>query len=111
MLMALGTGLASSETDPVSPTSLVLWGISGSSFLPVAVLLIVVTATRKRTWGVTLGLVIIAAGILSAAGWFIDAGGEMPGTTWGNIIVITVVVVPVIVGSILIWQADRLGST
>lgn len=111
MMMALGTGLASSEDDPVSRTSQILWGISGVSFLPIAALLIVATATRKRIWGVMLGLVIIAAGILAAIGWFIDAKGEMPGTTWGDVIVIAVVVVPLIVGSILIWRANSLGPT
>lgn len=108
MMMALGTGLASSEDEPVSRVSQALWGISGISFLPIAVLLIVATATRKRIFGVILGLLIIVAGILAAVGWFVNADGDMPGTTWGNVIVIAVVVVPLIVGSILIWRADSL---
>ena len=110
LLMALGTGLGSSEDEPVSRVSQAIWGVSGLSFLPVAVLLIVVTATRKKRFGMLLGLLIMVAGLLAAIGWFINAEGEMPGNTTGNILVIAVIVVPLLVGSLLIWRADRLGA-
>lgn len=108
MMMALGSGLGSSPDDPVPQASMALWGISGLSFLPCMVLVILVIGTQKRSVARTLGLTVIIAGILAAVGWFINSGGEMPATSVGDAIVIAVVVVPLIMGAIMIWRSSRL---
>lgn len=110
MMMALGSGLASSPDEPVPQASMALWGISGLSFLPCMVLVILVIGTHKRSIAMTLGLTVIVAGILAAVGWFIKSGGEMPGTPAGDAIVIAVVAVPLIAGAIMIWRSSALKA-
>lgn len=108
MMMALGSGLGSTPNEPVPQASMALWGISGLSFLPCMVLVIMVIGTQKRSIGRALGLTVIAAGILAALGWFINSGGEMPGTSGGDAIVVAVVVVPLIMGATMIWRSSAL---
>lgn len=112
MIMAMGAGAALGfETDSSTPqAAMALWGISGLSFLPCMVLVIVVAGTHKRSVAVALGLTVIIAGMLTAAGWFIKSGGSMPGTTAGDAIVISVVVVPLIAGAIMIWRSSTLRA-
>lgn len=110
MMMALGSGLGSDPSDPVPRESMALWGISGLSFLPCMVLVILVVATHKRSIALTLALTVIIAGILAAVGWFINSGGEMPGSSAGDAIVIAVVVVPLIAGAIMIWRSSALRA-
>lgn len=110
MMMVLGTGLGSTPDDPVEQVATAFWGISGLSFLPCAVLLVILIGTRKRSIAITLAVVIALAGILAAVGWFIDANGEMPGTPVGDSIVIGVVVIPLIAAGIMIWRSGRLKS-
>lgn len=108
MMMALGSGLGSSPDEPLPQASMALWGISGLSFLPCMVLVVLVIGMHKRAIGIALGAIVIVAGILTAIGWFINSGGEMPGTTAGDAIVIAVVVVPLITGAIMIWRSSAL---
>lgn len=108
LMMALGTGLASSPDEPVSRISQVLWGIGGLSFLPAAVLLIAVVASQRKNLGIALSVIVMAAGLLTAIGWFIDSGGDMPGTTVGDRMVVLVIVVPLVAGAIMLWQSFSL---
>lgn len=106
MMMALGSGLASSPEEPVPTASLALWGIGGLAFLPCTVLLILLVGTHRAVIARTLGVLVIAAGILTAIGWFINSGGEMPGTNTGDAIVVLVMVVPLIAGSLMLWKSN-----
>lgn len=108
MMMALGTGLASTPDEPVAQISQAFWAIGGLSFLPSAVLMIVLIATHRRTVAVALAFTIIVAGLLTAAGWFIDSGGEMPGTSTGDVMVILVIVVPLLAGGLMLWRSGTL---
>lgn len=110
MMMALGTGLASSPEEPVSRASQVLWAIGGLSFIPCAILLIVLIGTHRRTIAIALATLVIAAGLLTATGWFIDSGGAMPGTSGGDALVILVVVIPALAGALMIWQSRSLRA-
>lgn len=109
MLMALGTGLASSPEEPVARVSQVLWAIGGLSFIPVAILLVILIGTHKRAVGISLSATVIAAGLLTLLGWLIDSGGNMPGTSGGDALVILVAIVPVIAGVLMIWQSGKLN--
>ena len=102
MLMTLGTGLASSPEEPVSSVSQILWGISGLAFIPCTILFVALVATHKRIVATTLALTLMIAGVLTATGWFIDSGGEMPGTTQGDVLVVLVFVVPLIAGGLML---------
>ena len=110
MLMALGSGLGSSSDEPVPQASMALWGISGLSFLPCMVLVILVIGTHRRPIAMALGLTVIIAGLLTAVGWFINSGGEMPGNTTGDVIVIAVIAVPLVMGAIMIWRSSVLKN-
>lgn len=112
MIMAIGAGAALGfETENAAPqAAMAMWGISGLSFLPCMVLVIVVAGTHKRSVAVALGLTVIVAGILTAAGWFTKSGGAMPGTTAGDAIVISGVLVPLVAGAIMIWRSSTLKA-
>lgn len=110
MMMALGTGLASSPEEPVRRASQVLWAIGGLSFLPIAALMVTLIGSHKRNVGVALALTVIVAGLMTALGWFVDSGGDMPGTTGGNVLVILVVVIPLLAGAIIFWQSAKLKA-
>lgn len=110
LMMALGSGLGSSPEEPVPQASMALWGISGLSFLPCMVLVVLVIGTRRKSIATALGLTVIAAGILAAVGWFINSGGDMPGTGLGDVIVVAVVVIPLIMGAIMVWRSSALKA-
>lgn len=110
MMMALGAGLGFESDDSAPQASMALWGISGLAFLPCMVLVIVLAGTHKRTIAVALGTTVIAAGMLAAIGWFIKSGGEMPGTTAGDVILLAVMIIPLIAGAIMIWRSSAFKS-
>lgn len=109
MMMALGSGLASSPDEPVPTAAMILWGIGGLSFLPCTVLLVLLTGTHRRAIAIALALVVITAGMLTALGWFINSGGDMPGTPLGNAIVVLVVAVPLMAGMLMLWKSRPPG--
>lgn len=111
MLMTLGTGLGSSPDEPVSQVSQFLWGISGLAFVPCTVLFVVLVATHKRIVATVLALTVMVAGVLTAVGWFIDSGGEMPGTTQGDVLVVLVIVVPLIAGGLMLAMSRTIGGS
>lgn len=110
LMMALGSGLGSSPDEPVPQASRAMWGISGLSFLPCMVMVVLVIGTRRQMVAKALGLTVIVAGILAAVGWFINSGGDMPGTGLGDVIVVAVVVIPLIMGTIMIWKSSALKT-
>lgn len=111
VMMAFGTGLASTPENPVPTVSTVLWSISGLSFIPCFVVLLLAAATRQRVWGVVLGLLVIAAGMITGIGWVISGDGHLPGTTGGDRIVLASVLIPLLIGTMIIWLADALESS
>ena len=110
MLMAVGAGLSSTGEDPVSRPSQILWGIGGLAFIPCTVLLVALVATHKRTIGIILSLTVIVAGLVTAIGWFIASGGDMPGTTLGDVLVISVIVIPLTAGGLMLRQSSALNT-
>lgn len=108
VMMALGTGLASTPEAPVSSASQAMWYISGLAFIPGVVLLLLTIGTRRRVFAVALAAVLVIAGAFSAGGWFMDAGAQLPDNTWGNVVVIGVFVIPLIAAMLLLWQARSL---
>lgn len=110
LLMALGSGLASTPEDRVSYASNILWGISGYAFIASFVVLVALAVTSKRIVARILAITVTLAGILCATGWFIESDGAMPNTSGGESIVIAVVVVPVIAGALIFWKSGEFAA-
>lgn len=72
------------------------------ALVPCVGLLLVLTAKRQRIWAVVLSIVLIAAGLIAAGGWFVDANGELPSSTTSIVMILVVLAIPLICSSIIL---------
>lgn len=108
IIMALGSGLGSTPDTPVPHISNVLWGMSGYAILLCFVLFIATLITRRRVFGIALGIIVLGAGLALTAGlainWYENnsTGRMLQGMD------IAVLVIPIIASAVIFWKSRGL---
>lgn len=110
MMMAMGVGMPAELTDPISLTSQRMWSVSGLSLVPGVGLLLLITAKQKRIFAVLLALLLIAAGLVAAAGWYINADSSFPTDTTSKVLFALVILIPVLASAIILGLASKLNG-
>lgn len=108
IIYALGSGLGSTPDTPVPHISNVLWGMSGYAILLCFVLFIATLVSRRRVFGIALGLVVLGAGIALIAGriinWY-ENESAMPVLEALNL---PVLIVPLVASALILWKSRGL---
>lgn len=108
IISTLGSGLASTPDTPVPQISNVLWYISGYAIIVCIVLFMVTLITRRRVFGIALGLVVLAAGISLTVGRVIDWHENDSATSMLESIDIPGLIIPIIASAVNFWNARGL---
>lgn len=108
-LAALGHGLASTPESPVHSASNAGWIVSGTAFLPILIVFILTLVSRRKVWGIVLGLLILISGVAMMLAELVSAAKGRADISITETPFFPFMLIPFVATAIVFWQARKLN--